>query len=57
MPHEEGYQEQPYTHLYKQTCKNYLVPEVLEPIFSPAQMRPTRESRFGILVTTWDQPT
>jgi hypothetical protein len=57
MPHEEGYQEQPYTHLYKQTCKNYLVPEVLEPIFSPAQMRPTRESRFGILVTTWNQPT
>jgi hypothetical protein len=32
------------------------VPEVLEPIFLLAQMRPTRESRVGILVTKWNQP-
>jgi len=51
MTREEGFYEQPNSHLYKQKCKHYLVPEVLEPIFLLSQMRPTRESRVGILVT------
>uniref|UniRef100_A0A2P2MTK5 Uncharacterized protein n=1 Tax=Rhizophora mucronata TaxID=61149 RepID=A0A2P2MTK5_RHIMU len=31
-------------------CKYYLVPEVLEPISLPAQMRPTRKYNVQLLI-------